>query len=243
MNRQKSIVLFAAIAAVAMTTIGLTGVSASPLMVASLPQSEEGMVMLGHVEYTVFGADGLVKAYNQADNLVVADGKDCVANRVFGITPAAGLCGHSGNGAMTYIAIGNDTSVAVATSEQQLSSSSPGNCASTSVDGEMARKLVTPTIQTGATGSAGTIVTLEVANPFTFSGSSNATGSGTTIHQSGIFNADQVAKNANGECTTLGAPDTNWNMFSVQDLNGGSGIAVTDGDSLSVKWTITIGGP
>jgi len=242
MNRQKSIVLFAAIAAVAMTTIGLSGVSASPLMVASLPQSQEGMLMLGHVEYTLFDENGLVKGYNQGDNLVVEDGKDCVANLVFGITPAGGLCGHAGT--MQYIAIGNDTSVAVAQANQQLSFSGGTGCASSTVDGEMARKQVTPTITTGASGTAGTIVELQVATPFTFSGNSNATGAGTTIHQSGIFNAPENAVNAaTGECSTLGSPDTDWNMFSVQDLNGGSGIAVTDGDSLSVKWTITLGNP
>ena len=35
--------------------------------------------------------------------------------------------------------------------------------------------------------------------------------------------------------------NTNWNMFSRQLLNDDNGITVSDGDSLSVKWTITVG--
>ncbi len=42
--------------------------------------------------------------------------------------------------------------------------------------------------------------------------------------------------NTSGSWTTLG-DEVNWNMFSIQDIS----VTTTDGDSLSIKWTITIG--
>ncbi len=241
MNRQRSIVMFAAIAAVAMTAIGLTGVSATQLMVA--PQSPEGMGMLGHVEYTLMGSDNMIKGYFQADNIVVEDGKDCVANELFGITPAGGTCGTAGT--MQYIAISNFTGGTAAVGDQELFHEGATDlCASTAVAGEMARLLTVPAIDTGASGTTGTIVTLEVPKPFQFFDITNTTGAtGTTIFQSGIFNNQEAGTPdaTTGECTDWGEADVDWNMFAIQDLNGGSGIKVTDGDSLSIKWTITIG--
>jgi len=249
MNRQKNIALFAVIAAIAVTTIGLTSISATPLMIYSVPQSQEGIGMLGHAEYTVTGSDGLVKGYYQLDNIVTTDGKDCVARDVFGTAIGAGSCGTTKD--FQYIAIGNLTSADPDGAEQELDATTTVTCADSSNDGEMARKPVVPTITVGATGSAGVVVELEVANPFTFT-ANNAT----TVQQSGIFNGistddgtphaayDGVgALDGTGQCAAMGAIDTNWNMFSIQDLNDPSGIVVTSGDSLSVKWTITIGGP
>ena len=249
MNRQKSIALFAAIAAVAMTAIGLTGVSATTLMVSSVPQSQEGMGMLGHVEYTLMGSDDLVKGYFQSDNIVVDDGKDCVGVRTFGAAIAAGKC--NTDKTFRYIAIGNWTGGAPDGTESALDSQGSSICADgggTGQEGEMARKLVVPNIITGAVNPAGSVVELEVLNAFTF-GIFNAT----TVEQSGIFNGistdDTIATydggDTTGQCAAPGVPDAAnvWNMFAIQDLNSGNGITVTDGDSLSVKWTITIGGP
>ena len=97
----------------------------------------------------------------------------------------------------------------------------------------MARKQVTPTF-TAATGGTGTIVVLDTSSdPFDF-GAGNATGN---IQQSGVFNGPEATFTANGECATLG----NTSMFSIQNLSALTGISVSDGDSLSVKWTITVG--
>jgi len=250
MNRQKSIALFAAIAAVAITAIGLTGVSATTLMVSSVPQSQEGMTMLGHVEYTLMGSDDLVKGYYQSDNIVVDDGKDCIAVLAFGVTPATNFC--ETNKVFQYIAIGNDTAGAPDGTQVNLDSTGASICADSGVgtqEGEMARKLVTPTITIGANNAGatiGTAVELEVDEAFTFDINNK-----TTVEQSGIFNGisttDLIATydggDTTGQCEAPGSADNNWNMFALQELNSGSGITVTDGDSLSVKWTITIGGP
>ena len=92
MNSKKTIALFAVIAAVAISTISLTDISAVPLMVSSVPQTYESTGVLGHVEYTLMDSDGLVKGYHQGDNSVVDAGKDCVSAYMFDQTQGTGSC-------------------------------------------------------------------------------------------------------------------------------------------------------
>jgi len=229
MNRTKSIALFAGIFAIAMTTFGLSGVSSSPMALAAIPQSEEAVGMLGHFEYTVYDSEDQVKAYLQTDNVVVQDGTDCAGARLFATT-SDGDCGN--DAAFTYIAIGNGTASAAAT-DVELDTGTTATCANSSNDGEMARKNVAPTVTVANAGS-GTQVELDVgSDTFKFS-SSNAT----TVTQSGIFNGNTATQTGNGECLTTGVIGTQSEMFAIQDLTGG--VVVSDGDSLAVKWTITI---
>ena len=227
MNRTKSIALFAGIFAIAMTTYGLSGFSTSSMAMASIPQTQDAMGMLGHVEYTVLDSSDTVKAYLQTDNIVVRTGTDCAGETVFGTTNSA-TCTGTGT-TFRYIGIGNGTQGVAATD-----TSLAGNQCAINQAGELARKLVTPT-QVDNSGS-GTVVTLDVlTNTFKFD-ASNAT----TVKQSALFNDDvAAASTTTGSCTTLGAAGTDWNMFSIQDLSGG-GVVVSSGDSLAVKWTITI---
>ena len=227
MNRTKSIAVFAAIFAVAMTTYGLSGVSASPMAVASIPQTHEGVGMLGHVEYTVLDADNQVKAYLQSDNLVTRGGTDCVGELVFTGSSGSTSCADA-DAVFSYIAIGNNTEAAVDTS-QDLEGTSGIACGAGNT-GEQARKQVTPS-QTDDGDGSGTVVELDVlTNTFKFDA-----GNATTIRQSGIFNADVSVTAGDGSCGTLG---TAFEMFAIQDLP--SPVTVSDGDSLAVKWTITI---
>ena len=233
MNRLKTIVLFAGIFGIGLGAVSLSGGSATSFMVSAVPQSQEaGFDMLGHVEYTILDDSGAVKHYLQGDNIVVESGKDCVSRLVFENSTSA-VC-PLGNNEFQHIAIGNHTTAGTpGDTLAALETTSGGACASSTVDGEMARKQVTPTF-TAATGGTGTIVTLDTSSdPFDFS-VDNATGA---IMQSGVFNGPEGATNANGECTTLGSTS----MFAVQDLNSDTGITVSTGDSLSVKWTITVG--
>ena len=228
MKRITTIALFAGIFAVTIGTLGFSGDSATSLMVSSLPQSQENVGMLGHVEYKVLDEIGNIKQYMQNDNIVVRVGKDCVARAVFDTSVDPGAC--PTNAQFQFIAIGNGTTGTIDEAQTTLQG---GVCATSAADGEMARKLVTPTF-TAATGSAGTIVTLDTSgDPFTFDAFNT-----TKVIDSGVFNADESAKDGNGQCTTLGTSE----MFSIQQLNGPTtGISVSDGDSLSVKWTITVG--
>ncbi len=228
MKRITTIALFAGIFAVTIGTLGFSGNSATSLMVSSLPQSQENVGMLGHVEYKVLDELGSIKQYMQNDNVVVQVGKDCVARAVFDTSENLGSC--LNNLEFQYIAIGNATT---GTIDDQQTTLQGGVCADTTNDGEMARKLVTPTFQAAGIGT-GTIVTLDTSgDPFTFDAFNT-----TKVIDSGVFNADESVKDGNGQCTTLGTSE----MFSIQQLNGPTtGISVSDGDSLSVKWTITVG--
>lgn len=231
MNRTKTIALFAGIFAIAMTTYGLSGVSASPMVMASIPQAQDGMGMLGHVEYTVLDSNQNVKQYLQSDNVVVRTGTDCAGEFIFGTTNSA-TCTSTGT-AYQYIAIGNATTPDAAATDIELDVDGGTGCATSTVDGEQARKLVTPT-QTDNDGS-GTDVVLDVLTD-TFKFDAN---NATTVTQSAIFNDNVATTASNGSCSSLGAAGTDWEMFSIQDLSGG-GVVVSDGDSLAVKWTITI---
>ena len=249
MNRQKSIAVFAVIAAVAMTSIGLSGVSATPLMVSSVPQNQEGWGMLGHVEYTLMN-DGQIKGYYQSDNVVVDNGKNCVADLVFGATstPTGDNCSSSPS-QLTFIGIGNGTGASAGASfldVQQLTNATEADlgCAEDggTGTGELARRAATVTInaEADAGGTTGAKVQLITAVPFDF-----VTANATIVHESAIFNGaslgDAAGDDACNEATGPGDAGVNWDMFSIQRLNPSAGITVTDGDSLSVKWTITIG--
>ncbi len=227
MKRVTTIALFAGMFAVTVGILGFSGNSATANMISALPQSQDNVGMLGHVEYKVLDELGSIKQYMQNDNIVVQVGKDCVARAVFDVSADPGAC--PTNAEFQFIAIGNDTGGTIDDTQTTLEA---GVCASSGVGGEMARKLVTPTF-TAAGAGTGTIVTLDLSSePFTF-GESNAT----AVIDSGIFNA-ATTQDVNGQCTGLGTTE----MFSIQQLNGPTtGISVSSGDSLSVKWTITVG--
>ncbi len=232
MNRLKTIGLFAGIFAIAMGAISLSVTSESFFIAPTVPQSQVNLGMLGHVEYTVRDLSGNIKAYMQTDNIVTLDGKDCVAKVMFDGADTVGSCAATTE--FNYIAIGNFTAVGIPvnTVEQLDADSGASNgCATNAAngEGEMSRKLIDPTFDSSGTT---TIVELDtVGNPFDFD-----TNNATTVMSSGIFNAAS-SQDGNGQCTNIGSAD----MFAIQDLNVDNGITVSDGDSLSVKWTITVG--
>jgi len=269
MKRNTTIVLFASIFAVAVGTLGLGGNSAF-LVASAVPQAQEGVSMLGHVEYKHLDEFGNIKGYMQQDNIVVVAGKDCAAAHLFTdgtskFVPTAGSNDCIPNpGFFTYIGVGNGTLVPVAddpwigVNNATLQNTTGGGSGTTSqcaddgandgaaAGGEMARRNVTATFVSSGTS---TVVTLDTSGagsdgPFTFV-SANAT----DVTDSGLFNADYelgpgVGHTCGASFVLSGDDDVagvDWNMFSRQVLNNDAGITVTDGDSLSVKWTITVG--
>jgi len=240
MKRAYTIALFAGVFAVAIGFTGLYGVSATTLMTTAIPQTIEPVGMLGHIDYVVRDADGFIKSYVQTDNIVTDVGNDCVARLAFENTADPGKCATTGE--FQYIAIGNFTAgvhrpastVNSTSTELDTDVLSTTACASSTVQGEMARKAVVPQFTTS--NGAGTVVTLEtaiggLASPFQFDLSNK-----TTVYQSGVFDVDEAA--ADDVCTT--SIETS-NLFALQELSGDTGITVSAGDSLSIKWTITVG--
>jgi len=252
MKRITTIVLFASIFAVAVGTLGLSG-NVSTLMVSPASQTQESVSVLGHVEYKVLDEFGVVKVYMQNDNEVVIAGKDCAAQGLFSVNAQFGEC-LANHVAFTYIGIGNGSSGTVdfdnATLADNvggsgLSDDNTGTCSDdgsnvgTVGGGDMARRNVT---SVGfATIGESAVITLDTSdNPFTFD-FSNAT----SVIDSGVFNKDYAGTIVDGKCSsgtgqTAGSAG-DWNMFSRQLLNTNQGITVGSGDSLSVKWTITVG--
>ncbi len=243
MKRTTTIVLFASIFAVG--TLGLSGSFATTLMVAA-PQSPELVGMLGHVEYKVLDYSGNIVKYMQSDNVVVNDGEDCAAEAIFGQGVGGDCVGTVGTNNFDFISIGNGSSGNIDPTNSTLSDmDSPGVeddvgvCAISGPTGggDMARRQVVPT-HTAASGTSGAVVVLDTSGiPFTFD-SSNAT----VVIDSGVFNAFYQSASLIDVCVgTAGSAGVDWDMFSRQLLNGVTGITVNDGDSLSVKWTITVG--
>ena len=174
--------------------------------------------MIGHVTYELRGADGNIKHYSQSDNVIVDVGTDCAATAIFDTTDAAGLCTLGGTG-FSFIAIGN-TTTANPSSVEDIELDNDGT------DGEMDRLAASSVGITSAdTLGTGADTTVSIVSPaFTF----NTLGpAGTVITQSGLFDS------------AAGGSD---NMFSVRDIPGqsGTGLAVTNADTLSVTWTITL---
>jgi len=235
MNRLKTIVLFAGIYGIGLGAISLNDSSATSLSILAEPsQIENEVSMLGHVEYTILDSSGSIKQYLQGDNTVAIGGKDCVSRLVFENSTSA-VC-PLGNNEFQHIAVGNFTTPSndpPLNTEAELEASTPGSCAASGTTGEMSRKQVTPGFTAAVTGT-GTIVTLDTVNdPFDF-GPSNSSGN---ITQSGVFNGPELTQDGERQCATLAGTS----MFAIQNLSGTTGIAVSDGDSLSVKWTITVG--
>jgi hypothetical protein len=204
MKRTITIGLLGAVLAVAVGFISTNAISATPFLMAENEFSpNESAYMIGHVEYTVRGADGHVKQYAQGDNLIVEKGKDCAAQRIFNATDNTGtstsVCAFSGDG-FNFIAIGNATG-AVSGDELQLDNP-------LGPDGEIDRTPGTVTIDMSGTD---TIATITTAIPFAFTSISS-----TTVEQSGLFDdGTPVSGNMFAMRNALAIPVTSADTLSV----------------------------
>jgi hypothetical protein len=200
MKRTITIGLLGAVLAVAVGFISTNAISATPFLMAENEFSpNESAYMIGHVEYTVRGADGQVKQYVQADNLIVDKGKNCAAKMIFDNSSNAALCTiTSGTTGFNFIAIGNATGDGVTGNELELDAG---------LDvGEMDR---TPGTVTFATSGTNTIATIETTDPFTFTSISS-----TTVQQSGLFD-DGTSGNMFAMRDSLAIPVNSADTLSV----------------------------
>ncbi|MCZ6583091.1 MAG: hypothetical protein O6761_07980 [Thaumarchaeota archaeon] len=111
---------------VAIASIASAGAYAAIQETQGLPSAQsEGVSMLGHVTLTLVGADGEIKQYVQADNAVMADGKDGLAELTFGTTDCASCTGST----FSNIGIGTGTGSESPTSNTDLTTPlAAGNC-------------------------------------------------------------------------------------------------------------------
>ncbi|MEC4848956.1 MAG: hypothetical protein RI100_07200 [Nitrosarchaeum sp.] len=224
------IALIAAISAVSIGAISMNGFTV-PLAIAS---NQESGTMMGHVEYIVHDADGNIKSYVQGDNMVVNRGDDCSIAYMFQPTSATGgadVCTNFNPAGFHFIGIGNGT-ITVDAADTTLLDGGATTVASSGVGGLMSVRWDNNTAAT-ASSNGGTVV-IATESPFTFSTSGAATNA-TTVTAAGLFdNRCSAQSTTTGVCT---ANSGVMNMFSAQSIS----VAVSDGDSLSVTWTITVG--
>ena len=230
MNRNTTYALFGVtFALVASGMVGSNLLSAQPSgLVAqdTTPIANDGMKITGHVTTITTDANGHIKAYRQSDNLVVNNGKDCVTRLLFGGSTvrggSVGTAGAASNciGALTTpfttIAVGNRTAAPTIAGTDHLLSSEPNG-----TNNGLNRQVATTLTYTNSTGAGGTSSTTVIQA--TFGPLSGLRTAGTQVTESGLFNSTTIA--ASG-------------MFAHQAITS---IALNNGDSLTIKWTINVG--
>ena len=225
-DNKTSIVLGIALVMVAgMFVVTATGsFSIKPTTVANTLGT--GAYMTGHVETILRDSDGNIKEYRQSDNVITNGGENCVLKLLFqddgsgaGLgsgtgtaTAGAGTCSGSLNQPWDKIAIGTSTGKANGTNYILGSEL-------TSPSG-FARGVATTKNWTNSSGTAGnSAASIVLAKTFTNNG-----GSSTQVTESGLFNSTTVAGSG---------------LFARQNFTS---ITVGNGDSLTVQWTINVGG-
>ncbi len=231
MKKYTSLALIGALVVGIAGFISLDAISATSFVTMKTASDiHETGQMVGHVTYELRGADGNIKHYFQSDNLIVDLGTDCAAQAIFD-TGNSDVCGLGANGGFAFIAIGNATGATAEATDIVLDTSDGGSAAfGTGGGDEMARSgFIDATITAADTLGTGADTTVSIASPaFTFDSTGVDVGpSGTVITQSGLFDSAVGGSN---------------NMFSIRDIPGqsGTGLAVTQADTLSVTWTITL---
>jgi len=229
MKRYTSIALIGVLVVGIAGFISLDAISATSFvtMKAASDIHETGQ-MIGHVTYELRGADGNIKHYSQSDNVIVDVGTDCAATAIFDTTDAAGICTLGGGTGFSFIAIGNSTNTFPLASVDDTALDISGDCSggfeTADCTGDETNRL-DGAVSITAANSPGADTTVSIVSPaFTF----NTLGpAGTVITQSGLFDSAVGGSN---------------NMFSVRDIpgQGGTGLTVTNADTLSVTWTITL---
>ena len=221
MKKYTSLALIGALIVGMAGFISLDSISATSFvtMKAASDIHETGK-MIGHVTYELRGADGNIKHYSQTDNVIVDLGTDCAATSIFDTSDSSGICTLGTDGGFSFIAIGNSTNTFPLASVDDIALDEDG-----AGNGEVDRLGGAVDITAADSGNNQDTTVSIVSPAFLFN---NLGSTGTVITQSGLFDSDVGGTN---------------NMFSVRDIPGqsGTGLAVTNADTLSVTWTITLG--
>ena len=214
--------MIALVAALAVTSGGLglslTGVFDDDGVIAQ-SNTATGL-MMGHLTVEAHNDGGDMIAYRQTDNEVVDDGEQCILKMLFATTGS----GEAGRGEYTSTGAGGCTGaltgawdvISIGTDTTAVDDTHVilGNETSTSVGLERG----TATTKTWTNGTGATTTKLVLSKTFT-SDSPRAH----TIAESGLFNSTTV--DANG-------------MLARQVFTG---VALSDGDSITITWTFTVG--
>ncbi|EPA05994.1 hypothetical protein [Candidatus Nitrosarchaeum limnium] len=202
--------------------VGVVGINFSDgsIMQKNQPSAtQDGGAILGHIEIIQRDSEGNIKAYQQTDNKIINGAKNCVVAVLFGKTStntctiANGTSTVTGLGKYTFIGLGNTTATMPASTSNDL----PGEI--TLGDG-LNRAAGTLGTFTNATADAAGAKQV-ISKTFSYTGSQT-----NTIYAAGLFNQ-----------TTTGATSSTFALKAFP-----STVTLTNGDSLTVNWEITING-
>lgn len=198
--------------------IGMVGFNLSDGTIAlqnNTPAStmEAGSIM-GHMEIIHTDVDGKIISYQQTDNAIVNEGRNCVAVLLFG--PLANTsCDDQSPGVYTVVGIGNGTLPSAGDTTQS-------DLGTEIADNNMARADASVTVsQQSASVATSDPAVARVSAQFTWLGAST-----NTVNQAGLFNQ-----------TTTGPTS---GTFALKDFP--SAVAMNTNDQLTVNWDITIDG-
>ena len=214
MNDAKNIGALAAV----VFAVGMVGINFSDgtfALQSDVPAStmEAGSIM-GHIEIIHSDSDGNVISYQQTDNAIVNEGRNCAAVMLFG-PDANTSCDDHTPGVYTVVGLGNGTlpSVSGLTTQTDLGTEI--------ADNNMARAdgVVTVSQQQAATADSDPAIA-RVSAVFTWLGATT-----NTVNQAGLFNQTS---------------SVNDSTFALKDFP--SAVAMNTNDQLTVNWDITIDG-
>ena len=171
-----------------------------------------GAGILGHIEIIQTDSEGNIKSYQQTDNAIVNNGRNCTAMLLFNAyNVGCGQAGVSGWTGYTVIGLGNTTSLSGATTIDALDTEI--------ADNGLARQAGTIGTFTNATADSA-VATQRISATFTWGG-----GNTNTVLAAGLFNS-----------TSPGASET----FALKNFP--SSVPMQNGDQLTVNWDISIDG-
>ncbi len=184
----------------------------------------------GHVTTIVRDSQGNIKEYRQSDNLIVNQGENCALKLLFQTaTGAAGanVCAGANTQGFKFIEIGNVSASQSGTPPTPLSTDvrlyGSHNATTAGNNPGLVRKVATTVTWSNNTSStSSSAASVVLAATFTNSGSSSK-----TVNESGLFNSTM---GTNGDTDAIFARQT----FST--------ITLSANDSLTVQWTVNIGG-
>jgi hypothetical protein len=198
-------------------------------------------LITGHVITTHQDAAGNVLSYRQSDNVIVDGGENCVSKQLFANrTDGTTVCTGTRQNGYRFIAIGNNTgALALAGSNTRL-----GNELNVSSYGSNVVSGLTllrqPATVSGASGwtnsSTGTNAQASVVMSAVFKNTNTAgTGNSVIVTESGLYN------NTYTTVTTAGFQNlmNQDGLFARQTF---SGITMSPADTLTVQWTMSVGG-
>jgi len=212
MKNATSIGMLAAIA----FAVGMVGINFSDgtfaLQTSTPTATSDGGSILGHIEIIHTDSEGNILSYQQTDNAIVNDGRNCTAMLLFGTNTGCRASNAAGLGKYTVIGVGNGTALSGSTSQLLLNGEISDN--------NIARTTGTLGTFTNATATSDP-ATQRITAVFTWQG-----GSSNTINQAGLFNS-----------TSTG---TSTSTFALKNFP--SSVVMNTNDQLTVNWDISIDG-